>query len=102
MITISEEAKQKILEVLKDKPNAVARIVLKKGGCAGNILSLILDEPNNTDVVIEVDDIKFVVSPEIQNYIQDVSIELKQSLGTEIIIRNNKAPTCRCGKSFKI
>lgn len=102
MINISKEAQLKITEVLKNNPGKIAKIVLKKGGCAGNMLTLILDNQTPDDQFIEVDNLKFIISEEAKNYINDISIEVKNSLGTEIIIRNLNATTCKCGKSFKL
>lgn len=102
MIKISKGAELKINDVLKNNPDKIARIILKKGGCAGNILALVLDIENPNDEFVEVNNLKFAISKEAKNYINDISIEVKNSLGTEIIIRNLSATTCKCGKSFKV
>lgn len=102
MIKISPEAKFKIKETLKNNPNKTAKIILTKGGCAGNMLSLILNNENPAEEVVEINGLKLAISNETKNYINNISIEIKNSLGTEIIIRNLNATTCRCGKSFKI
>lgn len=102
MVKISKEAELKIKEVLKYNPNKIAKIILKKGGCAGNILSLVLDNENPTEDFVEINDLKLAISKDAKNYINDISIEIKNSLGIEIIIRNLNATTCKCGKSFKI
>lgn len=98
---ISTEAEVKIKSVIQNKSVEFPRIVLRKGGCAGNILTLLLEEPVSTDEIIEQDGIKFAVSKDAYPFIQDISIELKKDLGEEIILRNEKAKTCRCRKSFR-
>ncbi len=99
---ISEEAGLKIKSILQSNSGKFPRIVLKKGGCAGSMLILVLEEPKDSDELVEVNDIKFAISEDSLKFINDVSIELKCGLGAEIIIKNNNATTCKCGKSFKI
>lgn len=99
---ISQEAELKIKSILQNNSAKFPRIVLKKGGCAGTMLVLLLEEPEDSDKFVEVNDVKFAVSEDSFKFIDDISIELKFGLGAEIIIKNNNAITCRCGKSFKI
>lgn len=102
MIQVTEEARLKIQEVLRANPGKVAKIVLTKGGCAGTMLALALGDPDEAGETIEAEGIKFLISSEAKDYASDISIEMKNSLGSEIIIRNLKATICRCGKSFRV
>ena len=99
---ISKEAESKIKLVIQNSPEKFPRIILKKGGCAGNILVLVLEKPDESDEIVEANGIKFAISPDVLKFIDDISIELKVGLGEEIVVRNTKAQTCRCGKSFRI
>ena len=102
MIKISEEAKNLITSALEKNPGKVARLALKKGGCAGTMLSLELTDSISDDKVVEVEGISVSVDSNAVDYIEDISIELKSMLGSDIIVRNLKAATCRCGKSFRV
>ena len=101
MISISKEAEQLIIAALKNNQGKFPRIVLKKGGCAGHMLCLVLEERQPDDTQVDVNGISFIVSRETLEYVGDISIELKNSLGNEIIIRNLQKQTCKCGKSFR-
>ena len=98
---ISNEAEAKIKSVIQNNPNKLPKIILKKGGCAGTMLALTLCVPSESDEIVESNGIKFVVSEDAMKFIDDISIEVKIGLGKELIIRNNKAQTCKCGKSFR-
>ena len=101
MINITEEALIKIKSVLNSNPNKIPRIVLKKGGCAGSMLVLILDDINNTDTIVESNNIKFYIEESAKPYTEDITIYTNSILGTNIMIKNNIRPSCRCGKSFR-
>ncbi len=101
MINITEDALNKITTVLANNPNKIPRIVLTKGGCAGSMLVLILDSVRDTDTIIEANNIKFYIEESAKQYIDDITIYTNSILGTNIMIKNNSRPSCRCGKSFK-
>lgn len=101
MMNISLEAEEKIKKAIETSGEKSPRIVLKKGGGAGNMLVLTLEKPEESDEFVEINGIKFAVSGNALKFVDDISIEVKMGLGEEIIIRNNNAKTCRCGKSFR-
>ena len=102
MIEISKEAAEKIKKAISDNYGKSPRIVLKSGGCAGNMLVLTLSVPEESDNFLDISGIKFAISKEANEHISDISISVKNNLGSEIIIKNNASKTCKCGKSFKI
>jgi Fe-S cluster assembly iron-binding protein IscA len=102
MIEISKEAELKIKNSMSIASGKVPRISLKQGGCAGNMLILLLEVPSNTDIFKESSGIKFTISKEAEQFVDDIYIYVTNSLGSEILIKNREAKTCRCGKSFKI
>ena len=102
MINITEEALSKIKSVLNNNHNKTPRIILKKGGCAGNMLVLTLDVIHDEDTIVESNGIKFAVDKLAQPHVDSITIYTNSILGTNILIKNNKSPSCRCGKSFKI
>lgn len=98
---ITPEAEIKIKSVIQNNPGKFPRIILKKGGCAGTILALVLENSDESDEIIESNGIKFAVSKDAKKFIEDISIELKTGIGEGIVLRNTNAQTCRCGKSFR-
>lgn len=99
---ISTEADAKIRKALENAPGKLPRLVLKKGGCAGNMLVLVLETPDNSDTFIEHNGIKFAIEMNALQFARNISIKLKTGLCEEIVVQNNDAQRCRCGKSFKI
>jgi len=101
MINITKEAADKIKVALANNPDLLARITIRKGGCAGTILALDLGKKEESDCIVESSGIPFSVSKETIPFLDDISIYIQNSLGSEIIIKNNSAKkTCKCGKSF--
>jgi iron-sulfur cluster assembly accessory protein len=102
VIEVSDEAIAKILTALAANNGKVPRIIVRKGGCAGTMLALVLEPARETDERITSNGIAFAVSHEAREYVADIYIHVKYGLGSEIIIRNNAAAvTCNCGKSFR-
>lgn len=99
---ISEKVERKIKKALERNSGKLPRLVLKKGGCAGNMLVLLLEEPGANDKIVEHNGINFAIEKNAVPFADNVSIELKAGLCEEIVVRNNNAQTCICGKSFKI
>lgn len=102
MINITDDALVKIKSVLHNQTTKFPRIILRKGGCAGNMLVLTLDYIHDSDTIIESNNIKFAIDALAKPHIDDITIYTNSILGTNILIKNNKNPSCRCGKSFKI
>ena len=102
MINITDDALIKIKSVLKNNTNKFPRIILKKGGCAGNMLALTLDYIHDSDTILESNNIKFAIDSLAKPHINDITIYTNSILGTNILIKKNKSPLCRCGKSFRI
>ena len=101
-IRVSDQAGAIIKEAMT-KNNSFPKIVFQKGGCAGGMFVLTLGDFEEGDLKFRSSDIDFLVSKEISEISDDVSIETKSILGTEIIVKNNSAKkTCRCGKSFVV
>ncbi len=104
-INIDENALNLIRQTISKNNNqdVYPRIYMRKGGCAGNMLVLSMQEKQNTDEVFDINDIEFVVSNEVLSNTNDISIILQQGLGAQIIVKNNSASSkCKCGKSFRI
>ena len=99
---ISQSALAKIKVTLQNNSEKLPRIVLRKGGCAGNMLVLLLSMPEKSDVLLDANGVTFAVAEDAVQFIDDMVIDLKTGLTEEITVRLASAHTCRCGKSFKI
>ena len=99
---ISAEAEAKIKKVLNDNPGKLPRLVLKKGGCAGNMLVLLLEAPDVSDSFVDIRGIKFALAENAMPFVDNVLIELKSGLCEEIAVKVADSLTCKCGKSFRL
>ena len=99
---ISAKAEEQIKKALEQNSGKMPRLVLRKGGCAGNMLVLLLEKPHSSDKIIAHNGIDFAIEKDAIQFAENISIEIKPGLCEEIVVRNNNAQTCRCGKSFKI
>lgn len=106
MITITDSAKIKILEILYDEnPNSVIRVSVLGGGCAGFSYQFQIDESQNEDdFAIDTGKFKVVVDAASMQYLEGATIDYKQELmGSNFVISNpNATGSCGCGSSFSV
>lgn len=107
MITITENAKTKILDLmLEENDDQLAlRAFVQGGGCAGFSYGFTFDsDQNEDDFVIMIDDRKVLIDSLSMQYMQGSSIDYQESLmGSEFKILNpNVQTTCGCGSSFSV
>lgn len=102
MINITSEALNIIKEGLDKNQQKFPRIILLNGGCAGSMLSLILDTKSCDDIIINAHGIDFLIDKKLVSLVSDITICTQFALGHTLLIRNNALPTCKCGKSFKL
>ena len=108
MITVSENAKQHALELMKaeNKPEgSFIRVGVEGGGCSG--LSYKLEFDNNLkegDQSFEDKGIKIVVDRKSFLYLVGTELEFSGGLnGKGFIFKNpNANRTCGCGESFSV
>ncbi len=108
MITVSENAKQHALELMKadNKPEgSFIRVGVEGGGCSG--LSYMLEFDNNMkegDQAFEDKGIKIVVDRKSFLYLVGTELEYSGGLnGKGFIFKNpNASRTCGCGESFSV
>ena len=108
MITVSENAKQHALELMKaeNKPEgSFIRVGVEGGGCSG--LSYMLEFDNNMkegDQVFEDKGIKLVVDRKSFLYLVGTELEYSGGLnGKGFVFKNpNASRTCGCGESFSV
>jgi iron-sulfur cluster assembly protein len=109
MITISNNAKEKLLSLLaedgKTAENAYVRIGVSSGGCSG--LSYKLDFDDNKkedDQLIEAEGLKIVVDKKSVLYLIGTTLNYSGGLnGKGFVFENpNASRTCGCGESFSL
>jgi iron-sulfur cluster insertion protein len=107
MITITDNAKSRIVDILIDENDAqvALRTFVQGGGCSGFSYGFTLDsEQNEDDWVIELDQFKLLVDSLSMQYLQGATIDYKETLMSNefVIVNPNAVSTCGCGSSFSI
>ena len=75
-ITITEAARTQIMKA--NTTEHMMRIGVEGSGCCGAKFLVHRDTKHDDDKVVEVGDIKFLVSPKMSQFINDVEIDYKQ------------------------
>jgi len=107
MITITESAKTKILDLFAEEgnPNLSLRTFVQGGGCSGMSYGFTFDEiMNEDDFEIPLGNTKVLIDAMSMQYLQGANIDYKEDLqGSEFKISNpNAQSTCGCGSSFSV
>ena len=107
MITITESAKTKILDLLAEEgnPELSLRTLVQGGGCSGMSYGFTFDEiTNEDDFEVPLEKFKVLVDSASMQYLQGSSIDYKEDLqGSQFVISNpNAQTTCGCGSSFSV
>ena len=109
MIEVSEKAKLKAIELMRDDGYDAARdyirVGVKSGGCSGLSYELTFDkEEKENDKVFENNDIKIIVDKKSFLYFVGTTLDYSGGLnGTGFVFKNpNANRTCGCGESFSL
>jgi iron-sulfur cluster insertion protein len=108
MITITDKAKEKIIDILvhENNPKVYLRTFVQGGGCSGFNYGFTIDEEKNEDdFEFPINDVfKVLVDAMSMQYFQGAEIDYKEELmGSQFIIKNpNAKSTCGCGSSFAV
>jgi len=107
MITLSDSAKTKILDLLSEEnnPNLALRTFVQGGGCSGFSYGFTFDEvTNEDDFEVAVGNFKVLIDATSMQYLQGAEIDYKEDLmGASFTIKNpNADTTCGCGSSFSV
>ena len=107
MITITESAKTKILDLLAEEnnPDLSLRTFVQGGGCSGMSYGFTFDEiTNEDDFEVPLEKFKVLVDSASMQYLQGASIDYKEDIqGSQFVISNpNAQTTCGCGSSFSV
>ncbi len=107
MLTITEKAKQKVVEILtaEGKPDHGLRVAVHGGGCSGFQYALNFAEGGGpADQMLDAGAFKIFVDPISAQYLDGAEIDFLDGLnGTGFKISNPHAKsTCGCGQSFGV
>ena len=107
MITISEPAKKRLLEIQdrEGERKEFVRVGVESGGCSG--LSYKLDFDNKKeeeDELIENNGVKLLINKKSFLYLVGTTLEFSDGLnGMGFVFNNpNASRTCGCGESFSL
>ena len=106
MLTVTENAISKIVEVIQEEgnPELKLRMYVQGGGCSGMSYGFTLDEvQNEDDWVIPAGSASILVDSMSMQYISGAQVDYKDDLsGSQFTINNpNAQTTCGCGSSFQ-
>lgn len=107
MLTITESAKQKLIDILIDEqdPTLSLRTFVQGGGCSGFTYGFTLDNnKNEDDFEFPIDNFKVLVDAMSMTYLNGATIDYKDELmSKQFVISNpNATHTCGCGSSFTV
>lgn len=107
MLTVTESAQIKILDLLAEEnnPNVKLRMFVQGGGCSGFSYGFALDdEQNEDDFEIKAGEVSVLVDSMSAQYVAGATIDFVDDLqGSRFSISNPQATTtCGCGSSFSV
>jgi iron-sulfur cluster assembly protein len=108
MISVTEKAKAKILEIRSSEgysSDANIRVAVKGGGCSGLMYDLNFDtELKPADEVFEDKGIKILVDKKSMLYLLGTTLDFSDGLNGKgfQFINPNASRTCGCGESFSV
>ena len=109
MIQVSEQAKSKVIEMMKDDGfnylTDFVRVGVKSGGCSGLSYELKFDKiQNKDDKLFENNGIRIIVEKKSFLYLAGTILEYSGGLNGKGFVFNNPNAnrTCGCGESFSV
>ena len=108
MIQVTEEAKNKLLALMKEEgqgSDTYVRVGVNSGGCSGLSYDLGFDiNQNEDDKYFEDNGIKIVVNKKSYLYLIGTILEYSGGLNGKGFVFNNPnaSRTCGCGESFSL
>lgn len=108
MITITDNAKSKILELRTEEGHSKdhnVRVLVKGGGCSGLMYDLIFDQKtDDSDEIFEDKGVKILVDKKSLLYLLGTTLDFSDGLNGKgfQFINPNATRTCGCGESFAV
>ena len=107
MITISNNAKNRLLELLssEEETKQFVRVGVESGGCSGLSYKLVFDN-NKTpeDELVENNGVKLLINKKSFLYLVGTTLDFSDGLNGKGFVFNNPNAnrTCGCGESFSL
>jgi len=108
MITITEKAKERIIEIRKNEGHSEdfqVRVAVQGGGCSGLMYDLAFDnKESDGDHIYEDKGVKIFVDRKSLLYLMGTTLDFSDGLNGKgfQFINPNASRTCGCGESFSI
>jgi iron-sulfur cluster insertion protein len=106
MITITQNASNKVAELIKEEENVSGlRIFVQGGGCSGMQYGFAFEQTfEEDDFIVDQNNVKFVIDAMSMQYLSGATIDYKEDFeGSQFVIQNPNAQTsCGCGSSFSV
>ena len=104
-INITEDALNKIMDVIKDEenPDLKLRLYISGGGCSGLQYGFAFETKiEDDDSILKKSNVTFLVDNVSFQYLDGASIDYISDLkGSQFVVKNpNAKSTCSCGSSF--
>ena len=102
---VSDRAYRKLAEVNSESDEKLClRVAVKGGGCSGFQYEILLDKPQNDDLVLAKDGQAVLIDEISLPFLQDATIDYTEELiGSRFTIVNpNAKSTCGCSLSFSL
>ena len=82
MFEVTENASDKIKELLKDKESAPIRIMMSQGGCSGPALGMAIDEATEEDEVFDDRGLTYVIERDLYEEVKPLKVDyVKNPMG---------------------
>jgi len=108
MVTITDKAKQRIVELRKEEGKSDehnVRVSVQGGGCSGLMYQLTFDESvQDSDEIFEDKEVKILVDKKSLLYLLGTTLDFSDGLNGKgfQFINPNASRTCGCGESFAV
>lgn len=104
MITLSENAADKIKQLVAGKPEAGLRVKVVGGGCSGLQYRMEVDAARERDKIFERDGARLIVDKKSFLYLNGTELDYAEELMSAGFRLNNPnvKRTCGCGESFTV
>ena len=106
LVTLSERAAKRIVEILKEEPRpALLRLAVTGGGCSGFQYDFCLDETRHEDdLIITRAGATVAIDPVSLDFLKGSEIDfVDEMIGAAFKVKNpNATASCGCGTSFSI
>lgn len=105
MITVTDNAVNKIRTMLTENDEHAMRLGIVGGGCSGLSYKFRYEKrPRETDTVMEVDGVTLLVDPKSMKYLDGMILDYEETILEQAFrFKNpNAQKSCGCGRSFQV